>query len=606
MKKIIVFVFVILALVAFGNSGSGNVDTGPLLGSTEKNKLLAIRDKGLVEPLPSKTGSEFEPSGIERFLDKLMKLPKYFFLFLSIILLGVTLCLLLCFSHTFRVFLKNVGEGFKAKYGGDIVQSALDKTLEESLEVCNKNDVLEVVAADSAEDTSSEHKETDKEKDKSSDNFGKAMDAKYSLKDSKKFEKYIDLYIENDAKTTDDKHYFRAYKYLGLFELGCEYSLSRLKSFEEEYPKQPVYKRFVAKIYLSLAHFEKARNKYLESLSISKDNNLVRALVGVLDVDLTVEKPFTFIKSINNELADSFAQLSDADKGEIYYKLAEWFYDNDEDISFFKYIFKTLDVSPASHNARFKLSYKLSSLKETKASLYQYTISTDNNAGSYHFNNLGWALEQLKIPGLAVSYYRKAYEKDDNPRAVANLIFHYIETGFLSEARELIDECQEKKLEDERLSLAIKQYSTQVEQEKNKFEEARVEGRKRVELLQDIFGREEHINLLNECWRSDDDLSILETRDSKLFLKHSMKHLSSKVLSVDILDGNAPAKFVWREVDGDKQSSERYSGLFSSLAKTGDGLCVPFSDSCVYLLFNKLKDKDGWTIVKLNKAKIDS
>ena len=123
-----------------------------------------------------------------------------------------------------------------------------------------------------------------------------------------------------------------------------------------------------------------------------------------------------------------------------------------------------LEISPEEHYRRFSLAFKYSEDGEDNMALYHYQILSKRNPDSTNWNNLGVALNNLKLPALSVSAYRES-EKLNGTLAMSNLAHKFIAEGFLDEAKKLTDKATSIPDYDHRIGGAIISISQTKEKE---------------------------------------------------------------------------------------------------------------------------------------------
>lgn len=106
---------------------------------------------------------------------------------------------------------------------------------------------------------------------------------------------------------------------------------------------------------------------------------------------------------------------------------------------------KAIENSPNDRQLLFGAAYSYDEDEANILSLLHYNtlleFSPDDPAA---LNNIGVVYGKLQMPAKQISYYKKAFERD-NTLAAANIAYDYMKAGFMDEAMQILTEASQKK-----------------------------------------------------------------------------------------------------------------------------------------------------------------
>jgi hypothetical protein len=153
--------------------------------------------------------------------------------------------------------------------------------------------------------------------------------------------------------------------------------------------------------------------------ALRKANMPEKALKVLLDVS---KNPTSNEVSNINLRKELYVLLKDKKEFYMAFGIAEW----------------TLHENPGAQDFRFSLAYDYAEETFDDLSLFHYQILRDNDPNNQGvLNNLGVACSKLNLPILSVDSYAEAFQKG-NTLAADNLARRYLETGFTSDAANLV------------------------------------------------------------------------------------------------------------------------------------------------------------------------
>lgn len=106
---------------------------------------------------------------------------------------------------------------------------------------------------------------------------------------------------------------------------------------------------------------------------------------------------------------------------------------------------KAIENSPNDRHLLFSAAYSYDEDEAKVLSLLHYnTLLKFNPDDPAALNNIGVVYGKLQMPAKQISYYKKAFEKD-NTLAAANIAYDYIDVGFMDEAMQILTKASQKK-----------------------------------------------------------------------------------------------------------------------------------------------------------------
>ncbi|GAA0535512.1 tetratricopeptide (TPR) repeat protein [Rhizomicrobium palustre] len=99
---------------------------------------------------------------------------------------------------------------------------------------------------------------------------------------------------------------------------------------------------------------------------------------------------------------------------------------------------RIVDIAPDDFEIRFKLAFKHSEMGNEELALYHYNKIPWESREAHVWNNLGVALDNLKMPVKAVNAYRAAEDRGET-LAMSNLGQKFLRAGFSNEAKVIFE-----------------------------------------------------------------------------------------------------------------------------------------------------------------------
>lgn len=252
-------------------------------------------------------------------------------------------------------------------------------------------------------------------------------------------EKIYRSYLEaEDKESGDDEVTWKARKLFYRIAFQGTDTLSELISLMHTNDENLKIKEFIAAIYTNFEQYNKAASLYEEVAEKSTNNSS--------KLENFCDAAFYYIKGRmeenSNNCMDSakliFTSVEDGPAKMLWtsYKINR---EKGEDLLARLYLEGFLHTHPNDNSTRFDLAYSYSENELHDFSIYHYKILTESKpTPSYTWNNLGVAFENLGLKSKKVNAYKKAVDLDE-PLAMSNLARNYLNEGFITDARTVID-----------------------------------------------------------------------------------------------------------------------------------------------------------------------
>jgi hypothetical protein len=220
------------------------------------------------------------------------------------------------------------------------------------------------------------------------------------------------------------------------YAAGQSDGLEALKALVEEYPDSPEPLSAISTCFQHFQEYEKSAEYAFKAAHLAHGAEAVNYLIDAAKALRKADMPERALKvvleackspildevsnfNLNKEL---YALLKDKKDSYVAFAIAEW----------------TLHENPGAQEFRFSLAYDYEVDNFNDHSLFHYQILRDNDPESQGvLNNLGVAYAKLNLPVLSVDSYSEAYQKG-NTLSADNLARRYLETGFTSDAANLV------------------------------------------------------------------------------------------------------------------------------------------------------------------------
>lgn len=291
------------------------------------------------------------------------------------------------------------------------------------------------------------------------------------LGNNKEKEKEIyDKYLETEAgKDEYNKIKWEVDRLYLLNFYKKEDNMEEIIRIYKEHPTHSYVNSRLATLYENLEEFEKAATFFENAAINSKsDRENFHNLCNAAKSWAKNENINEMILSLNK--AKDLKDMIDDGESSILKIMADIYAilnDNENCLAFMEGF---IDEKPYDHNTRFSLAYKYSQVNEHDLSLYHYKILVDQRQDKIDWNNIGWARENLKLPGKAIASYR-ASEKLGETLAMSNIAYSLIYSGFFDEARQLCIKAKEISDYNERIDSGLAKISElKIEEDKKEKE----------------------------------------------------------------------------------------------------------------------------------------
>lgn len=280
-------------------------------------------------------------------------------------------------------------------------------------------------------------------------------DASWSLGEYK-HQFMMGLLIKDEARTTKVSDAYLATVNSGSGELEGEWkafcsffrltwtdhgSLEELKSLAKNYGNNSSVQEYIARGYLHYDDLEHAKEHFRTAIECSANQTRKIDLLGDLALALHKRGSSTDIPAIVAEMRI----LVNSREGEdlLLSKLTElsgWYKD---DVLKTAMLERELTIDPTNTGKRFQLAYLYSSTGKQSLAMFHYEKIPSNERDSMTWNNLGVVYQSFSLVSKSVAAYRKASDKGET-LAMSNLAYKLMESGFLSEAKDMIEDAQKR------------------------------------------------------------------------------------------------------------------------------------------------------------------
>lgn len=283
----------------------------------------------------------------------------------------------------------------------------------------------------------------------------------------------------NKQEWTSALEYFRV-----VFDYGG--NLTKVKQLAIEYPTNSKVVEYLARCYEHYEQHGEAANAYEAAAKIAGDSKAKILLLG--NAALSHQKDgkkakavvlYDRSKKILSEAGDGEKQVLEWEQ-----KLAEHSKDSVIEITALE---RLLELDPADDDSRFALAYKYSQMGDDDLAVYHYLRIPAANRTPIAWNNLGVSLSGIGLPIKAISAYRESQTKGET-LAMSNLAHKFLESGFLEEAKAMVDAALKIPDHHKNIDKALGTIETNQEEE-GKRETASLEKSKLASAYYRQFGR---------------------------------------------------------------------------------------------------------------------
>ncbi|MGK0536994.1 tetratricopeptide repeat protein [Bacillus sp. 'calajunan'] len=357
---------------------------------------------------------------------------------------GVVIFIAVCVVLVIFIFRKPLESFFrtliKVKFRG-LEMEAVGESSERSSDINSNNSLIEPEKIDSDEKAPSlEISSTvDSNNDISSDDYLKSLIDAFKIKDKTKLKMIYQDFMKNETDKIS-KIKLKAIYYSLLYRLGEDvisfyYKIEKEAENTEAYPNVML---FFADSFADTKDNDRAKIYLEKGIHNIGFENTIRGILFERLSSIYVELG-DFQKAVNLLLHEINRQeVSDENKFEYYYHLANLYRDNDN-LDFQIYALeKAVKIKPNHKSALFSLAYAYSKINYTEMAVFYYEkILLIDNTDKSVMNNLGVVYSKLKMNYKSIEYYEKSSNLG-NTLATANLAYSYMNSGFIDKAEEIL------------------------------------------------------------------------------------------------------------------------------------------------------------------------
>jgi tetratricopeptide (TPR) repeat protein len=128
---------------------------------------------------------------------------------------------------------------------------------------------------------------------------------------------------------------------------------------------------------------------------------------------------------------------------------------------------RLLQLNPTDHDRRFQLAYKCSTMNLNQLSTLHYQSIPRAARTAIAWNNLGVARTSLQLPAGAMTAFRRSEDLGET-LAMSNIADRYLDSGFLSEAKDILERALSKEKPDKRVASVLNRASEVRAHEENR------------------------------------------------------------------------------------------------------------------------------------------
>lgn len=215
--------------------------------------------------------------------------------------------------------------------------------------------------------------------------------------------------------------------------------LARLVALSYEHGNNPLVHEHVANGYLHFDDLKKAQAHFRAAIECSDDRNRKLGFLGELACVVQKQGSGKNISAIVAEMRD----LVDGPETEdlllaVLTDLSDWYQD---DVLKAAMLERELTIDPTDTSKRFQLAYLHSQTGNEALAMFHYEKIPANQRHGIVWNNLGVAYRHFSLSGKSIDAFRKAAKRDET-LAMSNLAYESMNSGFLSEADEILKKAQ--------------------------------------------------------------------------------------------------------------------------------------------------------------------
>jgi tetratricopeptide (TPR) repeat protein len=247
------------------------------------------------------------------------------------------------------------------------------------------------------------------------------------------------LSLEQDSDKQKEHEVWHAYlQFAYAHEQNGFNELLRLSKLSDT---QSLASFYLGLCYENLKEFDKAVESLAKSVETATPDTKPSRLVNLAVAQLNSGKPSSAISTLVNALE----QTSNEKRIILYQGLAQIFHKTGDNELRALALELAVDEKPQDTDIRFSAawSYSANGIRDMGFLHYsaELSVNPDDPAA---LNNLGVACQDFGLPISAIRNYRRALD-NSNSLAGSNLAYRYLDAGFLSEAKKVLEEAKNMK-----------------------------------------------------------------------------------------------------------------------------------------------------------------
>ena len=321
---------------------------------------------------------------------------------------------------------------------------------------------------------------------------------------------------------------FKCYYYYLWYKRGDSSAIAELEKLTEKEESAQLAYFFIGRAYEDFGEYSKAMKAYdsaaINSTEPTEKANCIVKKASCLFEDGKTDEAFSVImreiSSSRQEEAKEFLYIGLAD---LYEKSGDY------ELRALA-LEKAIEICPNNSDTTFKVAYSYSKKNFTSLSLLHYNklLSVDiRNPAA--LNNIGVAYDELKMPLLSVSFYRKA-EEENNTLAMANLAYRLLNSGFKQEASDILDKAKRQEDAHPNVARAIAALSEKEEQESEAEKSILTSAAEQQKFFRSFaeayFAETVKPAVFNGAWKFPDGIEVKITADDTGFLQAAWEQVS--------------------------------------------------------------------------------
>jgi tetratricopeptide (TPR) repeat protein len=409
----------------------------------------------------------------------------------------------------------------------------------------------------------------------------------------------------------DDKLFWRAFILRLSHRVGDTNAFEKLKEMARMSTKPQVIKQLALR-YREMREFDKAKDTFLlakDKYDASDENQ--RGSI----IDCYIKASWCLALDNNyNAAVDMLKQILtnsqfEEKKAEILSAMANISKDRGLIEEFISYAEASLSVDPLNTDLRFNLAYVYSDINYQKLALLHYKKLMDITKGAVAMNNLGVCYSSLKLKGKSIVSFFKSVEENET-LAMGNLAHNYLESGFMNDARKLIDKANKLSAEgievNPRVGSALQKIKN-LEEEENETEKKLL---KEAEQEREFRVKYSEASLINRCIKKNEIEGPWETPLGELKIDLDEKANSFQIKlhrKVEMTGYGVALALAYGSPQGVKRYEDRYIKIDGNIiALTGKyKIQIDDKEQTTFLGAGKIYDATGYMIINESFDRIE-